>query len=358
MDDKKEISLVRPYDFDHREYHLNKWKEFDITVLICQRKTKDLISLCLESVLRFYPDIPILVVDGNSEDDSLVYLKQKTTKNKNITIWERTGINSHGMTMDDAILNHINTKYVLLCDSDIILERGGLIEEMLYEFKKDSNLYAIGSLMLVTRSGHACGPPKSNDDVLRYAHPSFSIYDTKVYKELNAPFTDHGAPCVYNMIEAEKRNLGISYYPVDKYVSHLCGGSWTTPRVIWGDDHDVYLRPIVTFIVNNPDHINKLKNQTDHDFDIVTTCENEKRHIIINSFPQSDFSNDLYGIRFNIQGEYICNIPYGLDVLQPHFVSEIKNQIIYKKMPEEINVGGLLCISRKLWQKREAVNQQ
>lgn len=357
MDEQKEVSLVRPYDFGHREYHLNKWKELDITVLICQRKTKDLTSLCLESLLRFYPDIQILIVDGNSEDDSTSYLKQKAIKNPNITVWERTGINSHGMTMDDAILKHIKTKYVLLCDSDIIVERGGLIEDMLIEFKKDSNLYAIGSVMLVTRKNYACGPPQSTDDILRYAHPSFSIYDTEVYKKLNAPFTDHGAPCVYNMMEAEKRNLTIAYYPVDKYVSHLCGGSWTVPRVIWGDDHDVYTRPFVTFILNNQSHLEKLKQQTDHDFDIVSTCNSQNRHIVINGAPPIEFSNTLYELRFNIHGEYICNIPADLTVLQTGFVSEIKKQSILKNMPNEMNVGGLMCVSRKLWQKREAVNR-
>lgn len=355
MDEKKEVSLVRPYDFCHKQYHINKWRELNITVLVCQRKTKDLISLCLESILRFYPDIPILIVDGNSQDESSVYIKQKTIKNENISVWNRDGINSHGLTMDEAIVKYIKTRYVLLCDSDIVIERGGIIEDMLNEFKKDSNIYAIGSLMLVTRSGHACGPPKSEDDILRYAHPSFSIYDTKIYHELNAPFTDHGAPCVYNMLEAEKRNLTIAYYPVDKYVSHLCGGSWTIPRVVWGDDHDVHIRPFVTFIIDNPIHIDKLKQQTDHDFDIVTTCHIEQQNIVINGFPQNNFSNNLYDIRFNICGEYICNIPNELIVIQPHFVAEIKRQTIDSEMPEEINVGGLICVSRKLWQKREAV---
>lgn len=355
MDKSSQVSLVRPYDFGHREYHLNKWKEFDITVLICQRKTKDLTSLCIESLLRFYPDIPILVVDGNSQDDSTSYLNMTAIKNPNITVWQRTGINSHGMTMDDAISKFIKTRYVLLCDSDIVLERGGLIEDMLDKFKVDSNLYAIGSIMLVTRSGQACGPPKSPDDILRYAHPSFSIYDTKIYREIKAPFVDHGAPCVYNMIEAEKRNLNVAYYPVDKYVSHLCGGSWTVPRVIWGDDHDVYTRPFVTFIINNSIHLEKLKHQTDRDFDIVTTHSIVPVSIVINGFPPSNFSNTLYESRFNVHGEYICNIPADLTILESHFVSEIKKQSIIKSMPLEINVGGLLCVSRKLWQKREAV---
>lgn len=359
MDAKSQISLVRPFDFSHREYHLNKWKERDITVLICQRNTNDLIRLCLESLLRFYPDIPILIMEGGSIDDSIFYLKYKSILNPNIIIIEgkdkTSKFTSHGVTMDIAIKNHIKTKYVLLMDSDIIVERGGLIEDMLEEFTKDNILYAIGSTMFVTRAGHACGDPKDEADKLRYAHPSFSIYDVEIYHHLKAPFVDHGAPCVYNMIEAEKRGLHINYYPVDKYVSHLSGASWTEPRTIWSNDHNVFLRPFVTFIISNGNHIEKIQLQTDHNFDIITAGKYEEKFIVVHGSQPVNIKNNFYSIRFNISGEYICIIPDNLEILQPHFVQAIKQSAIEQKMPDEMNVGGLKCVKRVIWQKRESL---
>jgi len=65
------IDLIRPFWNYHRQWN-------DITVLICQRNTKTLIQLCLESLLTYYPNIPILVVDGNSDDDSILYLRYKS----------------------------------------------------------------------------------------------------------------------------------------------------------------------------------------------------------------------------------------------------------------------------------------
>lgn len=354
MDAEPQISLVRPFDFADRQYHLDKWKDKSITVLICQRNTNDLIRLCLESLLRFYPDINILVVDGSSADGSAAYLKYKAILHPNITVWTRSGINSHGVTMDEAIKKYITTKYVLLMDSDVIMERGGCIEAMLDEFTTNERIYAIGSLMLVTRANHACGPPLNDADILRYAHPSFSIYDVKKYHEL-APFTDHGAPCVYNMLEAEKRQLHINYYPVDKYVSHLCGGSWTEPRTIWPHDHDVFIRPFITFIVNNELHVQKLKDQTDHDFDIVTVSHAVSKSIVMYGSAAAQVNNNLYDIRHTICGEYICELPQSLEILQPEFMHIAKYTAIEQKMPDQLNVGGLNLIKRTTWQQRESL---
>lgn len=363
MDEKLEVSLVRPFDFSHSKYHIDKWREKNITVLICQRNTLDLIKLSLESLLRFYPDIPILIMVGDSNDNSLQYLKYKSISHPNIKIVigknTTAKFTSHGVTMDVAIREHLTTRYVLLMDSDVIIERGGIIEDMLGVMRKSSDtpeeLYAIGSIMLVTREGHACGPPKSDSDILRYAHPSFSIYDASKYKILNAPFVDHGAPCVYNMIEAEKLNLSVGYYPVDKYVSHLSGGSWTEPRTIWANDHNVPTRPIVTFIISNGDHIEKLKLQTDHDFDIVTTGNRQQRHLVIHGSAPVMVDNYLCDIRNNVIGEYVCVLPHDLNVIQPNFVKSIKDSVVDNRMPDEINVGGLNCVKRTLWQRRDSL---
>lgn len=359
MDSKSEVSLVRPFDFSDRDYHLNKWKEKNITVLICQRNTNDLIRLSLESLLRFYPDIPILIMEEGSQDESVSYLKYKALTHPNIQVVTGTNkvdrFTSHGVAMDNALKNHITTKYVLLMDSDVIIERGGLIEDMLDEFPKDDTLYAIGSLMRVTRSNHACGAPKDESDVLRYAHPSFSIYRTDLYHKINAPFTDHGAPCVYSMLAAEVEGYKIGYYPVDKYVSHLSGGSWTDPRTIWANDHGVFLRPFVTFILRGHIHLSSLHLQTDHDFDIITESNLQHANIVVHGKLPQLVENRYYDIRHKAFGEYICIITDSLDILQPHFVTAVKQTAIEQNMPDIMNVGGLECIKRTVWQKEHSL---
>jgi glycosyltransferase involved in cell wall biosynthesis len=333
------------------------WRDKDITVLICQRNTKDLIRLSLESLLRFYPDIPILIMEGGSTDDSISYLEYKTLLYPNITIVQGTdttsNFTSHGVTMDNALNHHIKTSYTLLMDSDVIIERGGFIEDML-EKMKNRGIYAMGSLMLPSRANYGCAPPKDKADEFRYAHPSFSIYDTQMYISLEAPFNDNGAPCAHNMLEAEKKGLSVEYYPIDKYVTHLSGGSWTEPRTIWANDHSVYLRPLVTFVVESGKHIDQLKMQNDHDFDVVIAYKTESKFIVIHGQEPKTVSNGLYNVRFNVTGEYICYIKDSIEEIQPEFMRTIKTEVIRQQAPDELVVGGVRCVKRTVWQKLDS----
>jgi len=351
-----QVALVRPnFELD-REFHSEKLK--DVTVLICQRKTKDLVQLTIESLLSFYPDINILVIDGNSQDNSTLYLRYKSITHPNIKVVElneeiikehkivtNAGVNSHGSTMNYALKNHVKTKYFLLMDSDVITERGGFIEGMKTQLEAEG-LYAIGTLMLVSKMYQACRLPVDDTDVLRYAHPSCSLYETETYLKL-VPFEDHGAPCVWNMIDAERKELKIGYYPIDKYVSHLSGASWTTPRTIWSNDHDVKLRPFVTFITEKA----ILSNQTDHDFDVVTPGVLGRHYVIQHrDLVKREVNNRLYDIRYNVHGEYVCHLP-DMNVAD-EFVHLIKLQAIEEKAPDEMIVGGLLVIKRTAWQQK------
>jgi glycosyltransferase involved in cell wall biosynthesis len=327
----------------------------NVTVLICQRKTGDITKLCLESLLRFYPDIPILIVDGDSQDESVLYLEYKAILHPNIKIWHHSGPNSHGVTMHEAIMGHITTEYVLLMDSDIISMRHGYIEGMLQQLINEK-MYATGSLMLQTRRNYAIGIPDDENDVLRYAHPSCSLYHVPTYKTL-APFTDHGAPCIYNMLDAELKGLQIGYWPVDKYVAHLSGASWCVPRTIWIYDHDVPVRPFLTFIVTNEKQVLELANQNDHDFDIVPLGNMISTIVICHDdcIPVS-INNQLYDIRFRVHGDYVCLLDQEVVRIDNVIVTHIKEAVIDLKAPDELNVGGLRIVKRHTWQRKDCLS--
>lgn len=328
----------------------------DITVLICQNKTPDLIRLSLTSLLTFYPTIKILIVNGTPDDEAGRWIKYKAAKHPNVTVWDRTGYDSHGVAMDDAIREKINTRYVLTLDSDVIIKRGGWIEEMKrrlnYRFLQNDEYFAIGALMEVSRKGDACGDPQDETDILRYIHPHCGMYDRNIYIELETSFTDHGAPCVYTMKAAEEKGFRVEGFPVGDYIMHLSGASWTEPRTVWSYDNEVMVRPLVTFIGAIP----HLSMQSDTDYDALGRSINWTKgsFVIHGKDPQLVDSGNFTG-RLRVMGDYVC--------LNEDLFTGLSNRDLIQQlrtfatlMPNEpiLEVDGLTFYTRKYYQEEIA----
>jgi len=346
------IAMAHPqFDLD---FHTELAKEFPVTFLMCQRQTKEYTQLCVESFLRFYPDFKMLIVDDESGDDSALYLKYKELTTPNLSVYWRSGkIHSHGDMLNEAMTQYITTPYVLMMDSDTITNRGGWIEQMLQKFKENDNLYATGTLMLVTESGESCGAPKDENDILRYAHPSCSMYDVNKYHELNERFLDHGAPLTHNMTAAKKRGFDVTSFPIQNYVAHRTGSSWVKEhKIVWADDYNTFLRPFVTFIISGETDIFNLQKQNDRDFNCIVT--GQERAIRIWETTTRDINNRFFDIRFYINGEYVCEIDPA-DNIDENFVTKIKQAVIENNIPDELFVGNVAVYKRKFFQNQIAL---
>lgn len=331
-----ETGMVRPF-WEDKPMHE------DITVLICQNKTYDLIRLSLESLLTFYPTIKILVVNGSPTDQSGKWLRYKEAQHDNLTVWDRTGYDSHGVAMHEAIMGHVTTKYVLLLDSDVIIKRAGVIELMRNAMP---GVFASGMLMNVTRKNHACGWPDGPDDVLRYIHPSTGMYDVDIYKSMKSQFTDHGAPCVYPLIEAEEKGLMVIGLPVGDYIMHMSGASWTVPRTVWEWDNGVCMRPLVTFITHAD------IRQSDNDYDIIRPYRGEAQSVIVHDGREGKtVDNDVFSIRFNVMGDFVCACQSS-----PNDGVIARLRALATSSPElnEINIDGFIFYKRKYFQSQIA----
>lgn len=349
--DNQAIEMIRPFwDYSYKPYPEN------VTVLICQGKQRFLTALTIESLMRFYPEIPILVVNGSPDDyDSTLYLQLMELKHKNIKVWHRFGINSHGDMMNEAIRQYIDTEFVLLMDNDNIIHRGGFVEGMLKQLK-DKQMFATGATMIVTREGEGIGPPHNDTDVLRYPHPSCAIIKRSVYLKLDVNFSNHGAPCIYSIIESEKEGYTVGSYPVSEYESHLSGASWCKPATIWYNDHDVMLRPFITFIVTNPVQITDLQAQSDHDFEIQALGKKIQEEVIIHDGnPKKEVDNRLYDIRLRVKGDYVCLLLENVIGISADYVIKLRQEVIEMKYPDELEFGGLRIVKRKKWQYEDCL---
>ncbi len=340
------INLAHP-EID-RQYHKDYLS--DVTIIIPQRQTKIATQLCVESLLRFYPDIKIVLIDGDSQDSSSLYCQYKALTNSNITYYNYIGRNSHGEIIDFAFREIVHTEFALTMDSDTITNRGGWIEGMLKQFDENPKLYATGSLMLVTYKNEACGFPESQEDVLRYAHPSCSIYHVPTYFDIEQPCTDHGAAFALNMIKARDMGIEVGAFPIDKYVSHRTGTSWVKEhKIVWADDYGVFLRPFITFLLDTTNQINQLQLQSEKDFNIVTLGDNHGYRIWETT--TRDIDNKYFDIRFAVNGEYVIRLK-GDDVLNPDFVSDFKKYIIECKTPESGTAMGVEFWKREYFQNQ------
>lgn len=336
--------------------HQEEWdeygKQFPVTAVICQRNTPDLIRITVESLLRFYPDMPVLVVDGGSNDESILYLKYKELTHPNFKVWVRNLRNGHGDMAHEGVVNYVKTEYFMLVDSDVAFMRGNFIEPMIHRFQQNKKLYAIGTLQYSSYKNNG-GEPDDAEDAIPYANPQLSIYHTETYHELNAPFIEDGTPCILNMKAAYDAKLDIEYFPTDKYMLHLSGGSWMNPPNIWPCDNDVKIRPFVTFIVSENKSISK---QDDSDFDMVVEAK-QKGHLPLDHPPPMYYREpelvgwELFGLRFNVYGEYVCDICAYNETIPETFVTDLKKKVIEEKAPDEITVHNLKCYKRTTWQR-------
>jgi hypothetical protein len=330
----------------------------DCTVLICAGSGSRMITqLTLESLLRFYPDISVLIVNGAPDEfDLTTYLEFMSLVYKNVKVWNRGGVNSHGDMMNDAIKTMITDEYILLMDNDNITIRGGFIEPMIEQLQEGYTL-GTGALMLVTRSNEACGAPEDESDILRYIHPSCGMIRRSIYIQL-APFKNHGAPCVFTMLDAELKGIKVKGYPIANYTCHLSGASWCD--TIWMNDHDIWTRPFMSFIVSNERQAKELEKQCDHDFDIHSLGPKSDALIIMHDggMEKRKIQNRLYDLRFRVKGYYVCYLNETIGLIDRAFVRTCREQAVRESKPELLDVWGVRLVERKRWQYEDCLMSQ
>ena len=117
------------------------------TICIVNYKTLDLTRLCLRSIRKFtvYP-YEVIVVDNNSQDESLEYLKSL----KWIRLIERDSPNdeggghSHGLALDEG-LSRCSSEFFISMHSDTFVQKENWLTELMQYFNNDRQTACVGS---------------------------------------------------------------------------------------------------------------------------------------------------------------------------------------------------------------------
>ena len=175
----------------------------DITGITVCSNTKDLIEQAYNSVRKFHPDMPIIIIDGSTPGDPCAsYVKSLIS---DVTTVISLGYNiGHGKGMCMGI-DYVKTKYALIFDSDIKMLKSPIhtILEMMEE-----DTFGVGFIQKVAMDGFDYGVKSEHKgkEWMPYLHPYFQLISIKNYKKFH-PYVHHGAPCYLTMRDIHRRGL-------------------------------------------------------------------------------------------------------------------------------------------------------
>ena len=189
-----------------------------VTATVVNYRTPELLDRAVRSFHGVYPDVPILIVDNGSQDESLQVIDRLETDHPNVVNSLRLSENLyHGPAMDRA-LQRLATRYVYVFDSDTITHESGFLEPMVEELEAREDVYGAGRVLTVNSRGFGA------DDGTPILWAPYMLIDRTIYREL-PPFEHHGVPVLRNMESAEERGYELVDFPVQEYVEHLGRGT-------------------------------------------------------------------------------------------------------------------------------------
>jgi glycosyltransferase involved in cell wall biosynthesis len=196
----------------------------DVTAIVVNFKTKHLVKQAVQTFRKFYPGVPLLIIDNASRDTSTEWILSKSSETISSIILD-TNI-GHGPALDLG-MKTIGTRYAFAFDSDIKFHHGGFLQKMQ---RAINGKYAVGWLRWVNRNGVAARGRFDKSRFCPYIHPCFAMFDLEIYKKLK-PFVNKGAPLVDNMHDARNQGYRVGSFPFEKYADHLVAG---TRRLYFG----------------------------------------------------------------------------------------------------------------------------
>jgi len=184
-----------------------------VTILVPNYKTPEITKICLR-LLRKYTNhdlADVVVIDNNSQDESIVYLREL----KWITLIERdciegeSGVQAHSRALDLA-LKGVKTPYVLSIHTDTFVKSSDWLEILLQQFDND-NVAGVGSWKLESKNalrragikfeqswkfllhklfGYKRYNPNRLDTKSRYLRSHCAMYKMDVINTIGTSFSD------------------------------------------------------------------------------------------------------------------------------------------------------------------------
>ena len=190
----------------------------DITTVIVNYQTPDYLEIAVSRFKRKYPDIPLLIIDNGSKDNS-PQLIDELCKNHRLTVSEKLSENIfHGPAMDLAARKLVETDFIFFLDSDTETLKSGFLEAMYELLNENTQNYASGELLNVNKRGYRA------EEGIRILQTPYMLLKREIYLQLS-PFIHHGQPTMFNYENAAEKGYVLKEYPVSDFIDHKWRGT-------------------------------------------------------------------------------------------------------------------------------------
>lgn len=185
----------------------------DIEALVVNFQTPDLLERAVATFKQWYPDIPTLIVDNGSRDESRQMIARLVERHgptvRTLLLEENI---FHGPALDRAIRS-MTAELIYVFDSDAFTLRGGFLEEMRRGLLATPRSYGAGKVVTVDHRGfHArSGIPIVTTPHMLLRRPLYAQFP---------PFEHHGMPTLKNFTAAHAAGLTMIDFPITDYVEH------------------------------------------------------------------------------------------------------------------------------------------
>jgi glycosyltransferase involved in cell wall biosynthesis len=204
-----------------------------VTGIMVSYNTRLLVEVAYQSIRKFYPDMPVIIVDGSDPDNSTAaYVKSLASPLTTVVSFGRNVFHGPGMNIG---INYCQTPYALLVDTDAELLEP-CVGDMLAMMEEDT--FGVGYVIPTAFSGFGTiysyppEPTPQDGNWMPYLHPYFQLIDIRNYRKF-PPYVHGGAPCTPTMLAIYRRGLAwkiIKQFKdmangTPKYVKHDGGGT-------------------------------------------------------------------------------------------------------------------------------------
>ena len=196
-------------------------ENIDVSILTVNYNTPFFLIGLLESIEKFYPNLKVYIVDGSDKKEEIKKAKRIVKGKKNVVLYSLGKNIHHGPGLHYGI-KKIKNKYILLIDSDSLILKDGLIEN-LYSNLKDG--YGTGIIEYIDDKGKNVAKGQG----IPYLHPRCALIAKAKYLQYK-PAIKHGAPFIETMTDIFAHGDAgtlIEYDDIDTYYHHIGSGTVT-----------------------------------------------------------------------------------------------------------------------------------